>query len=307
MVHKVSIKYYPAQSRKEFRSGLATYDPHTSFNQAIYNTLFRNPEGLVGIDKINIGDLMSGPGRLGIDVIFKRYKEYCTSRQKMPELMITFNDLRQDALNEAMKGLREVGGKGNTICCDVREIDRHMQAVLNGVVIRYAIKDLPKYEVGENVGVQAIVALNAVRNIMISGSRIVLGEMFSYTLEGQRGFVAIHGGKQILAGRDANKEGMCHIPTLLEWNEYLTEAGFGDIEVIYKSTSNVKMEQWRGQFGKEADEDKILACLREKALKEAKENPVFAREARIREVEDENGMKDVEIRFPIAVFTAVKR
>ena len=93
--------------------------------------------------------------------------------------------------------------------------------------------------------------------------------MFAYTPESQEGIISIHSAKQLFAGRSPSY-GSCYIPTLKEWISYLSLAGFIDVNVVYVGTSNTYLDTWRGQFGKDINEDDILYKLREIAIDTAK-------------------------------------
>lgn len=316
--HNKGIQYNP-QRRDEFRRGVDSYRPKNPFNLAIYCGLFPNINELAGLKRsFRVGDFMSGPGKLGIEVIFETYKKQVSGRNDMPELELTFNDLNNDMLDRAVSDLAMLGGKGKSICCDVRVINLHYTQELDAVALRYGLKDLPKHYsehgFGTKTDIQTVVALKSIYDVIAHGGRIVLGEMTAYTSEGQGGFVELHSGKQIISGtRNVAEEGMCHIPTIKEWNYYLGEAGFKDVKRIWAGGSHIKITtdlekaSWKGQFGIGVEEKEALKKMLEMAVNLADTNPTFAKESKA-VIESEGGkVISFDFEFPIAVFTGVKR
>ena len=271
-------RFYPDQGTKDFRANIGSYGSNTDFFSKIYEACTLFPSG----NKLLDG--MSGPGKLGL-AIRTRYN------QEMPsgKLDLTFNDVRSEALVD----LSDQGYR--TIACDIREIGKYAPNEFDRVVVRYGIKDLPEG--------QATVALESIYSSLVNGGRIVLGEMAAYTPEGQSGIIQVHGGKQVLAGRDVGTEGMCFIPTIEQWLGYAQNAGFQDVKVTHHDYSIVKVGDWSGQFGKITGDSEMLARMRETIRKQVESNPTFA--------EETNAHRDSEgewhISFPIFVLTAEKR
>ena len=227
---------------------------------------------------------MAGPGKVGLAIEEKYKIEHAEDNSR---LSITFNDSRPEPLN----ALKEQGY--DTIHCDIRDLGR-TGIRFDIITVRYGLKDLP---IGE-----AEVALKSIFESLVSGGRVVLGEMMAYSENGQKGIMVVHGAKQILAGRSVNVEGNCYIPLMSQWQAYLSNAGFKEIEIPYRGYSQIKIEDYRGQFGQGANDAEMLQKMREVTKAEALRNPKFQSEAKVCLRDG-----DWHISYPILAITAVKR
>ena len=240
---------------------------------------------------------MTGQERLGVDLI-KRYNEECAKQSIKPALTVTFNDEDGDYLDSLER-------EGYSVLhCDIREIGELVPQHFDRVVVRYGIEDLPEG--------QAIMALKSIHDALAPSGRLVIGSMTAYSQGAQSCLISVYGNKQVLAGRDVLVEGISYIPTRDQWMAYLEAAGFRNIEITFEGKRHVTVgESWKGQFGSGADEEKILAELKELVRREAETNPLFRNEAHVRQTEDlsyciPDFKNDWIVDFPIFVVTAVK-
>lgn len=204
---------YHAQDAASFRSGVSSYGASSDISTALFEAFefgrFRNQSG-----SFILLDAMSGPGKLGLEVIAPKYAAQ-SEAEGMPELRVEFNDI--DA-----RVTQKLSGAGHIAwTCDVTDIDLPSGAgeeTFNYVAVRYGLKDFDK---GEAEG-----ALDAILYSLVKGGRIVIGDMTAETEAAQDGLISFHGAKQVMAGRNVNQEGFCYIPTTEEWVSLLVNADF---------------------------------------------------------------------------------
>ena len=276
------LRFYQDQGKEQFRAGVKSYSSATDFFGAIYTACDLTS---VKRSEISLMDGMSGPGKLALD-IKKRYEEEIPGG---PSLRLAFNDARA----EALESLKASGFE--TVACDIREIDQHVRNAFDRFTVRYGIKDLPEG--------QAEVALRAIHGAIAPGGKVILGEMTADSIEAQRGIIQVHGTKQILAGRNVDSEGWCFIPTVEQWVQYAEGAGFTNVSVMHRDYSKVAIENWRGQFGKDANDDQMLEHMRGVVKDVATTNQSFKQETNAQQ--DDKG--EWHIDFPIFVLVAEKR
>lgn len=275
------LKFYQTQGKAYFRCGVASYGTSTTFFDAIYAACdLRSAMG----PEVRLLDAMAGPGKLGL-AIKERYAQEGIRGQ---ELILSFNDGRAEALSA-------LSASGfTTVACDVREIGMHVTG-MDRVTVRYAIKDLPEGE--------AEAALSAIREVLVPGGKVILGEMTADSVEAQRGIIEVHGAKQVLAGRDIRSDGSCFIPMLEQWVQYAQNAGLVNVQVTYRGYSDVVVGDWKGQFSKGADDEEMIMQMRKVVRSTAQANAVFRNETRTHH--DVTG--EWHVSFPILVLTAEKR
>jgi hypothetical protein len=290
---------YRRQNERDFRSDVLSYRGDTPFSGALYRAcgLEEPARQALRHGPIRITDAMSGPGKVWKDVIGPRYTEYMRAHTDARGILVTFNDSRAEAVDP-------MAGQGYaTLVCDVREIGRraastgfHPQEI---IVVRYGIKELPRDD-------QAM-ALHEIHGFLEEGGRVVLGEIYSEGERDKAGFQTVHGMKHFFAGRNISVEGALHIPTISEWKEYLTSAGFevADEYTHYDTSPVTPVKSWSGQFQAPKgsnEEEEILAKLNWLVKQTATGNPDFAR---VSKAHEENGVMSFE--FPIVVLAGVKR
>lgn len=185
--------------RRNFDAGPRTYSD-SAFTAKIYDAtgLANLPPGA------RVLDIMSGPGKVGLGL------EHIN-----PNHHYFFLDLSQQQLKRIPPNEE---GFIRSIRADAR-VFPFGQESLDVVVARYAIKDLTK---GEQPKV-----LVGIRDILRPGERLVIADMVAPDTEGAKEWLNKHHAlKQELSGRDPEREGVCHIPTIQEWVTLLETIGF---------------------------------------------------------------------------------
>jgi len=247
------------QDSAQFRAALASYSTANPFFMKILRHC--SFEHMQTKREIRLLDAMAGPGKLGKDL----KKVYSDAGFSVP-LLVAFNDVRA----EPLAGLDKEGYE--TVQCDIRKIGASGQK-FDIIAIRFGLKDLPEG--------QAQIALASVRAALVPEGKLVIGDMTAYSPEGQRGVNLIHAAKQRYAGRDEEKEGICFIPQRLQWEEMLHQVFTGFV-LVPGFTSIVDTSQWKGQFGPNADDGKIIAELNSLIRQASEANPTFAKEFNVR-------------------------
>ncbi|MFH1307192.1 MAG: class I SAM-dependent methyltransferase [Candidatus Micrarchaeota archaeon] len=263
------------QTSEDFRKNIGSYNSSTPFFKAIFDACKFGK--FLDKKEITLLDGMSGPGKLGKDLL-KIYKEQPDSK---PNLRVFFNDIRA----EPLAILKNEGF--DVIQSDIRELDKN-GIKFNIIAVRYGIKDFPMDQIP--------VALKAIYNSLESGGRLVIADMTAYSNDGQIGVIKFHSAKHEFAGRNLEKEGSLYIPQLGEWETFLCDAGFTSNGAYIGFTSDVETSQWKGQFGKNANDAEIIGKLNEFVCEIISTNPVFADEFQVKL----DGEK-VFVKFPIMV------
>ncbi len=270
------------QTREQFRSGIAGYRRDSNYFKAIfYGCGFGRR--FARRSEMRVLDAMCGPGRLGTDLAI-------TARERgvKADLRISFTDINGIPL----AGL---AGEGfETVCSDIRGIHSALGESEGGfdlVVVRNGLKSLPK---GELRG-----ALESLRETLVKGGRIVIGDLTSFNEEAQGGITRIQSAKQEFAGRNPELEGVCFVPTFDQWRSEVSGAGFNFIS-LESAWGEIEINQWRGQFGVPPErEDEIIRGMGEIIRETARNNKKFTSEAKV-QFEGEL----VRLSFPLAVVTA---
>jgi hypothetical protein len=274
--------YYPDQEARAFRRLVSSYESTDPFFDAIYDAVVRKLSRVKR--EALLLDAMSGPGRLGCDILDRYSAELPPSERT--RVSLTFNDVRPEALVEPDR--RGFG----TICSDIRNLNLTAER-FDVVAVRYGLKDLP---LGE-----AVHALRAIHGSLNARGRVVVADAYAHGNAGQEALNELHAAKQHEAGRDPRTEGRCFIPTLEEWLDSLHEAGFHAPWISFVGRSEVSVGDWAGQFGSETDDTNRLTRLRRLVARLVSENPAFADSvnAQLRD-------NDWRLSFPIAGLVADK-
>ncbi len=282
------------QDSGAFRKNIGSYNPATPFFKAIFDACrFDKFNSQVSNEPIRLMDAMSGPGKLGKDIL-KMYNEQKPESGK--DLHVFFNDKLDDPLSLLTR-------EGfDTIKCDVRELGGSSQK-FDIIAVRYGLKDLPKDQIP--------LALNSLRASLLPDGLLVIGDMTAYTPNGQRSVIKLHSAKQELAGRDSKTEGICHIPTVGEWERLLVNSNFSNLKTYTNFTSDVETSQWKGQFGSKDTPEKtaieqdmeFIDRLNDLTHELAKSSPTFCNEFKTNFSADGK----VFIKFPIVVISGEKR
>lgn len=203
--------------QRDFMSGPKTYTD---------DALARKIAGVAGLytypGSALVGDLMSGPGRQGLDL------------QRLTENVhrFVFLDLATGQLSRIPQQVDLVRGR---IGGDIRHTPLQ-DGSLDRVVVRYAIKDLPED--------QQPLALAEIFRVLKPNTLVTVTDMVAPTLSVKKWLNEQHDLKQKLglSPRDPDKEGKCHIPTLEEWLKLMQVAGFrttlGDRYISQTDTSD---------------------------------------------------------------------
>ncbi len=264
-----------------FRKEIASYNPKTAFFSKIMEAC-DFPKS-AHMPYINILDCMSGPGKLGLDI---RKKLQETMPEEASKFFFYFN-------NATPEPLMTLPPDSLTVCCDVRKLGQRCPLKFHTVMARYGIKDLPQIEQEK--------ALKSIYESMAPGGRIVIADMTAYSPEGQTGIIDVHSAKQRLAGRNEAKEGRCYIPMIKEWSGLLADAGFQNVNVIFKGTSDTYTRQWAGQFGPGKNDQQIIVEINNIVRKTCEANPIFAKELDVTFSDDA-----VLLKWPIMVIKGDK-
>lgn len=277
--------------RKEIKS----YGAAHPFSRALIDAC--EIEKLRGISvPVNWLDVMCASGMFFLKVILPYYEELRGQKPgDYPFLEAYLNDAREGPL----KILEEKGYAGRTICCTVEDLPlQEPFRTYKRITERYGLKDSAGLEIIQK-------ELTAMRYVLDTDGIVVLGEMTAYSREAQEGIIEVHATKQRLAGRDEATEGRCYIPLPEEWKTVLKNAGFSVITEYGRFTSDVETMQWKDQFGKKTENEKMemIAIMNQTILGVCKANPVFEKELNVRS-EVVEGRQVVKLDFPIMVFAA---
>lgn len=325
------LKHYHPQRAAAFRPDIDVYRDEHPFNRALASALFHGMDfagrttrsgGGFSVKKaeIRVGLLMCGPGK-EIGIVSSAYDQAAAGINAAPRLKLILNDLRRDAVECAGRVASETTGDAEIICQKVERLwseicggvfPLQLQAAvafeytrcmdfgykdgLDAAMIRFGVYDIPR--------IQAQSAISSIHETLNQGGRLVIGDPVACSAEEQASLERIHRIRQEAAGRDI---GECHIPTIHERAAQMRNAGFGPVGVPYIGESHMPMGDWNGQFGPDADNERIIARLRETVVHEARENPGFAKQASVRIWKDENGIMEVGLIQKVAVFTGVRR
>lgn len=271
------------QGAADFRKDVRIYDPRDKFNKAVYRAC---EFGRMQPGPVFMLDAMSGPGKLGGMVNRAFGEESSNGGHRHKRLNLSFNDIREEPLMQ----LKADGFQ--TLHCDVRELGDVAKKHFHVIVVRFGLKDFPMEQKRD--------AIMSLHKALVRGCRLVIADMYAHSPESQQALNAIHAAKQELAGRNKETEGECFIPTAEEWTGLL-EGAFMPVKVTYKGMSNVDISQWRGQFGPDADDDKVLLKLDEMITRITMGNRQFEEECIVQLDPDH---KHSRILFPVLVITA---
>lgn len=251
--------------RRDFESGPKTYSDERLFD------LIDNATGLNNIknQEFSVADMMSGPGNVGL-ALHKRH----------PEHTYYFIDLA----NKQLQKISDEKVKGIKIQGDVRKLPIENNT-FNVSVARYAIKDLIKEE--------QPAALAEIFRTIKPGGVFVLTDMVSPDDESKQWLNVQHAKKQELSGR-RESEGVCHIPTEVEWLQVLSQVGFISV-VEGRYTSHVSTNDW--VKGKQITQDQAY-ILNEMIVNAP---PHIQKIFHIQKDEE-----DVKIEYPVVVIKATK-
>jgi hypothetical protein len=208
---------------------------------------------------LHILDAMSGPGNLGLAMHAQ------IAIQSRRNALFHYNDV-------CAEPLAHIDGVPKLIC-DVRDVGTRYPNTFNIVAVRYGITNLPQAE-------QAA-ALASIYESLADAGRIVVADFTAISDGARKGIAAVHAARQELAGRDAEKEGRCHIPLVTEWPRLLTAAGFTNAIIGYRNDSLVSTGNWRGQFGNITADEVAIPALNGIISKTAQGNRAFARECSV--------------------------
>jgi hypothetical protein len=187
---------------------------------------------------VNFVDVMSGPGRLGLDL---REKLREAMPDKFPRFAFYFNDVD----NKPLMNLAEIA---LIAPCNIYKLGQRFPVAFHIAAVRYGISDLSHEEQRR--------ALASIYESMVPGGRLVIADMLAYSVQQQEGLMRVHSMRQKLAG----KKGTCYITTIPEWTYLLRNAGFQNVDVPFTGTSDVATRDWKGEFG--GDELKITVMNR---------------------------------------------
>jgi ubiquinone/menaquinone biosynthesis C-methylase UbiE len=270
----------------EFRRGVNIYGPKTDLTKAAYSAceLGRLPQG-----HTQVLDAMSGPGKFGSTILVSFLEERDEGKHHGKALDVTFNDIRE----EPLMMLRAEGYR--TAHCDVREIGQKHAKTFHVAMARFGIKDIPEQDKHE--------VLWSLNRSLIAGGRLVIVDMCAPSVETQAAVNEVHSTKQTLAGREQDKEGVCHIPTEEQWVQLLKGTNFMPVTVTFRGKSDVDTQQWRGQFGPDADDDHKIKLMNETIARTSVRCPEFERDF---SVKLGDGLEKVTLSFPVLVITGDK-
>jgi len=282
------------QGQNEFRKDIGSYASTSPFFVKAFDAL-RLGERTGPIIMI---DAMAGPGKFGLDI----RKTHHNSPNSKTKIWLAFNDIKKEPL---MKINEEADKRGEdpyaTIQCDICELntaeDMRFIGKVDIVTVRYGLKDLPKGH--------AQVALEAMRQTIADDGMVLVADMFAKSKEGQYGVNLVHAKKQELAGRNEQREGVCHIPTLEEWQVYFLEAGFKP-KFIYGTTSDVNTKNWTGQFVEDVSDPgdfKRIAMMDDIIKVACARHPEFQTEF---QVSFASAHREITLKFPIFVMVGEK-
>ena len=267
----------------EFRRGLDIYQPNAPFNKAAYRAceFKRLPPGCN-----KVLDAMSGPGKFGSTVLVHFLDERGSGNPDGSRLELTFNDIR-------LEPLLKLEAEGyQTVQCDVREIGERHPKTFHVALVRFGIKDIPEQDKQD--------VLWSLNRSLIRGGRLVVADMYAPSKESQAALNEVHSSKQVLAGREVDKEGACHIPTQEEWTGLLRATDFSPVQVAFTGMSDVCTQQWEGQFGPDADDGHKIMLMNETIARASTNCPDFEREFRVKLGE---GLQNVTLSFSVLVIT----
>jgi hypothetical protein len=281
------------QSASEFRKDIKSY---ALLTEPVFKAC--DFERFKARSSINFLDGMSGPGKLGLDIM-KRLQGLLPA--VAGKTSFYFNDVR-------IEPLRTLPEDTFLARCDVRELGKRFPVLFHVVAVRYGVKDLPQ---GEQAN-----ALESIRESMAPGGRLVIADMTA-DRDAQQGIIEVHATKQRLAGRDEAKEGRCYIPRLGEWTALLAAAGFENVSVTHRDVSMVETEDWRGQFSADVSDGFAIPLLNGLIRDTAESNAAFGKECAVKvtakagapekPVSDLNTDQiSVSLSFPIVVIAADK-
>ncbi len=232
-------------------------------------------------------DAMSGPGGLGLELLamFDRQRP----RGNTSELAIIFNDVRKESIQQILGAFSASFGTFNFDVCEVNAPTCTLP--FNVAAMRYGLTELTKND--------QEAALKAIYNCLLPGGRLVVADMTAYNFWQQDGITRVHSARQGLAGRDVEKEGICHIPTINEWTSLAFGAGFVNVAIAFTGTNDVSVSQWAGEFD-DGPEQKIRTMNR--IIKETAEgNESFKNGCAV-----EFGHAGASLKLPVIVLTGDK-
>ena len=227
-----------------------------------------------GSDSKLVVDLMSGPGRLGLDL------QRLNTRHRF--LFIDADPRQIEKARQASLDERNIFQ-----VADIRNMPEIEDKTADTAVVCYGLKDLPWDEKG--------IALREIRRIMRPESTLVVADMVSPDQETQDWLNRQHRMKQEMEWRDPKIHGLCYIPRADEWESFLHRAGFW-ASVDNYHTSFVTTNDWVS--GGQINEDQ-LAALNKFILQAPKS---VTEKLNIRQEQDL-----VKIDYPLVIIRAVKQ
>lgn len=300
IAHIVTYRITDGQERAWFRTAKRLRRSHTESaiplvsdpyanradvkNLANLPEIYRNTsfmEGIVtatglkeGAQGKNIAEFMSGTGKVGQ-----------TIAEKFPGNTIWYIDT-----SEAQ--LKVISDQQHVIQHDVREgLPRELPTV-DGVVVRFGIKNLLKKEQPE--------VLANMANALVDDGWLVIADMVSPDGT-QKWLNAERRLKHKLEGHDLRKEDSGHIPTRQEWITMLQNAGF-KVETVEPYISKVKTVDWKNSRQFAGTEEQQQSALEEM------NRMLLSSPAVIRQTFNINHEGDkVRIDYPLVVIRATKK
>lgn len=216
-----------AYNRRDFEAGPKTY------GDTVFLDLIERSTGLSNSERgsLLVADIMSGPGGVGL-ALFKKH----------PQHSYYFFDL-------ASRQLQKINHPDASIVkiqADARAIFPVADDMFDVEVARYAIKDLTKKDQSN--------ALMQIYRTIKPGGNFTLADMLAPSLETKDWLNKQHAKKQKFSGRDSDIEGVCHIPTEIEWIILLESVGF-KASVVGKHVSRVTTSDW--ESGKQVSTEQL--------------------------------------------------
>lgn len=198
--------------KRDFEVGPSTYSDEDFLQKILDATELKD------LAVARVGDFMCGPGKVGLAL-----------KEKVPRHQFLFLDLANSQLRKipSDKDILKIKGDVRFIPC--------AEAVLDVVVARYSVKDLPKPE--------QPAALREIRRALKDRGVFVIADMVAPADKVKKWLNCQHALKQELGGRNPELEGKCHIPTEEEWLQMLQAAGF-QANVFAYHTSKVDTQAW---------------------------------------------------------------